>query len=97
VCEDCEQAPCKFGLTTDGVKRWCGACAKEHTGAQNLAARTTCEECGNLSSKFGLPAKGKTRWCSRCAKAHAGAVDMVHKMCEDCKMKQVGRRGRHRM
>ena len=97
LCEDCEQAPCKFGLTTDGVKRWCGACAKKHTGAQNLAASTTCEDCGNLRSKFGLPAEGKTRWCSGCAKAHAGAVDMVHKMCEDCKMKQVGRRGRHRM
>jgi hypothetical protein len=32
-CEDCELKAPRFGLPSEGKKRWCAGCAKAHVGA----------------------------------------------------------------
>ena len=55
-------------------------------------SKCMCEKCGQKWATFGLPSsnvKKRRRWCQSCAKHIAGAVDVTHKMCEDCSVKQA--------
>jgi hypothetical protein len=90
-CEDCGLVQPNFGLPSEGEKkRWCGPCAKGHTGAVLLLPK--CEDCKLLQPSFGFPSDKNKRWCSVCAKSsHAGAVrlqDVINRWCEDCKIRK---------
>jgi hypothetical protein len=43
-CEGCKLKQPSFGLPAEGKARWCGGCAKEHAGAEDVKNRK-CEGC----------------------------------------------------
>ena len=49
-CEDCELKPPRFGLASEGRKRWCAGCVKAHPGAllvvQKKKLQKMCEGAG---------------------------------------------------
>ena len=96
MCEVCGKSGSNFGFREDGVRRWCGPCARARAeGAVNLAIKQ-CEDCNAVRACFGrrdeLLEEGRSvaaRWCSACSKAHPGAEDVVSRRCEDCKARPL--------
>ena len=55
LCEDCATKNATYGLLSDGVMRWCHACAKvdgKHPGACNLRTKR-CEDCSGVGAVYG--------------------------------------------
>jgi hypothetical protein len=63
-CEDCQLKAPSFGLPAEGKARWCGGCAKAHTGAVDVVIERkrwcdgVCMQCAN-------PAIKKRHTCGR--------------------------------
>jgi hypothetical protein len=91
-CEDCGLKQSNFGKPSDGKRRWCGGCAKEHAGVINNDVITEnidvitemCEDCTLVAPSYGLPLEERKRWCAGCAQGHAGAVKVRSERSRSC-------------
>eukprot|EP01050_Picozoa_sp_SAG11_P027361 SAG11_NODE_6898_length_1229_cov_1.825664_1_plen_154_part_00 len=87
-CEDCKLKHAHFGNPTNGRRRWCGGCAKQHRGAIDISFKK-CEGCGVKAACFGELHNRRRQWCSSCAKHHPSATDLNKRRCESCQLKQA--------
>ena len=51
-----------------------------------VTAAKSCIECSEKTPIFGMAGDTRTSWCKGCSTKHPGAIDLIHKMCEDCKL-----------